>query len=122
MAVVWLIVACVMALTCATGARRAAAAGWGGIALNLMVMLVAAGACYLIGEAKTGGGFLSGIIGFLLCYLLLFAAAGFALGTAVRWLTDRLNPGAPKAPPAHAWDLWLIGSLSLVAVLASAAE
>lgn len=122
MAVVWLIVACVMALTCVTGARRAAAAGWGGIALNLMFMLSAAGACYLIGDAKTGGGFLSGIVGFLLSYLLLFAAAGLVIGTAVRWLSDRLNPGPAKPSPAHAWDLWLIGGLSLAAILASAAE
>ena len=73
-------------------------------------------------DAKTGGGFLSGIVGFLLSYLLLFAAAGLVIGTAVRWLSDRLNPGPAKPSPAHAWDLWLIGGLSLAAILASAAE
>lgn len=122
MDIVWAVVAVVMVLTGLTGVRRAAAAGWGAIALNVTLMLLAAGCCYLIGNAKTGGGFLSGIIGMLMSYLMLFAAAGLGMGAALRWLTDRLNPGPAKPPPAHAWDLWLIGILSLAAVLASAAE
>lgn len=121
MEIVWLIVAVVVVLTASLGVLRAAARSWGALALELALLLGAAGACYLIGESKTGG-YLAGIIGLLLCLLLLIAAGGLAAGAAGRWIADRLNPGPVKAPPAGDWDLWLLGVLSVLAVCGSAME
>lgn len=121
MEIVWLIVAVVVVLTASLGVLRAAARSWGALALELALLLGAAGACYLIGESKTGG-YLAGIIGLLLCLLLLIAAGGLAAGAAGRWIADRLNPGSVKAPPAGDWDIWVLGLMALVALGLSAAE
>lgn len=121
MEIVWLIVAVAVALTASIGAIRAAARSWVPLALQLALLLGSAGACYLIGDAKTGG-YLAGIIGALLCLLMLIAAGGLALGAAGRWLYGRLSPGPVKAPPAGSWDVWLLGVLAVLAVLGSAVE
>ncbi|WP_323717059.1 hypothetical protein [Paracoccus aminovorans] len=121
MEIVWLIVAVAVALTASIGAIRAAARSWAPLALQLALLLGSAGACYLIGDAKTGG-YLAGIIGALLCLLMLIAAGGLALGAAGRWLWDRLRPATAGASPAAAWDVWVIGGLAALAVLLSALE
>lgn len=121
MFVVWAIVALVLALTATIGALRAAARSWGPLAGQLALLLASAGTCYLISESKNGG-YLAGIIGALLCILMLIAAGGLATGAAGRWIWDRLNPGPAKAPPPAHWDVWLLGAVSVLAVVLSAME
>ncbi|WP_017999974.1 hypothetical protein [Paracoccus sp. N5] len=119
MLVVWAIVTAVLALTATIGPLRAAARSWVPLAAQLALVLATARACYLIGESKTGG-ILPGIIGRLLCILMLFAAGALVAGAAARWLWDLLHPGPAKAPPAGHWDVWLLGAVSVLVVVLSA--
>lgn len=121
MAIIWLILAVTVAGCATLGALRAAARSFGALAGGLALLLAAAGACYLIGDAKTGG-YLAGIVGALFCLLLLIAAGALALGAAGRWLWDRWKPSEPRPRPAGNWDLWLIGVFAALAVGLSAAE
>lgn len=121
MEIVWLIVAVTVALTATIGVLRAAARSWAPLALQLALLLASAGACYLIGESKTGG-FIPGIIGALFSILMLIAAGALATAAAGRWIWDRLNPGPAKAPPAVHWDLWLLAAMAVLAVVLSAVE
>lgn len=121
MEIVWLIVAVTVALTATIGVLRAAARSWAPLALQLALLLASAGACYLIGESKTGG-FIPGIIGALFSILMLIAAGALATAAAGRWIWDRLRPATPGPAPAAGWDLWLIGALAALAVLLSGLE
>ncbi len=121
MEVVWLVVALTVALTATIGVLRASACSWRPLALQLALLLGSAGLCYLIGEGKTGG-YLAGIIGALLCILMLIAAGGLALGVVGRWLFGRLSPSDPRQPPAANWDMWLLGGAAGLAVVLSALE
>ncbi|WJS86045.1 hypothetical protein [Paracoccus sp. TOH] len=121
MALVWLIIAVTVTLTATIGALRAATRSLVPLALPLALLLGAAGLCYLISGTKTGG-YLPGIVGALLCLLLLVAAGGLVLGAAGRWLYDRLSHAAAGSGPVALWDVWLLGGLGALAVLLSAME
>ncbi|MCV2447978.1 hypothetical protein [Paracoccus sp. DMF] len=121
MEIVWLIAAATVALTAGIRALRAAARSWRGLALELGLLLGAAATCFLIAESKTGG-YLPGLAGVLMYLLMLIAAGGLATGAAGRWLYARLTPSPVRPAPAAAWDLWLIGAVSALAVLLSAME
>ncbi|WP_199259764.1 hypothetical protein [Paracoccus binzhouensis] len=121
MELVWLIVAVTVILTATIGALRAAARSLAPLALQLALLLGAAGLCYLISGTRTGG-YLAGIIGALLCLLMLIAAGGLALGAAGRWLYGRLSGASVRPAPGFAWDCWLLGAFAALAVLLSALE
>ncbi|MDF3855383.1 hypothetical protein ACDP63_09905 [Paracoccus sp. P2] len=119
----WLIVLVTVALAAAIGIRRAAARSFRVLGAELALLLGAAWLCYLIGDGKTGGGYLAGIIGALLSLLLLIAAGGLVAGALLRWIYDRLRPTAGmRAPFARPWDIVGLGCFAALAVILSALE
>lgn len=105
-------------------ARRIAARSYAPLIATLVALLAGAGLCAAISSAKTGG-FLPGIVGFLLGCLLLSLAGGSLLGAVLRLVWRGLRHEDPAAaPPAMtpAWDLIGFSALSLIAVVLSAME
>ncbi|MDQ7260914.1 hypothetical protein NM680_03755 [Paracoccus sp. PS-1] len=122
MEIVWLVIGVTLAATLWFGAARMGARSFGVLGAGLAVLLGSAGLCWLIGEAKTGG-YLAGIVGMLLCLLMLIAAGGVLAGTLLRWLYERLSPPAPpRAALRPAWDLMGLGAFAALAVILSAVE
>ena len=106
---------------CCFGALRGRTGRFGPLLVELLGLLVAAGICAMIGEGKTGG-YLAGIVGFLLSMALMALAAGVALGGLLTLPLARGANGRPKAAPPINWDLWFMGFLALMAMAFSAAE
>lgn len=107
-----------------TGATRMVSRSFRPLLIGLAALLAGAGACWLIGSQKTGGGY-HGLLSMLLVLLLLLAAGSVILGAALRGLHDltrrRLTTDL-AAPPAGNWDIWGLCALSATAVIASVAE
>ncbi|MEF9604906.1 hypothetical protein O4J55_22310 [Paracoccus sp. PXZ] len=122
MEIVWLIVAATLAVTLWFGAGRMASRSFGVLAAGLAALLASAGLCYLIGDSKTGG-YLAGIVGALLCLLMLIAVGGVLAGALLRWLYEQLRPPVPpRAALRPAWDLMGLGAFAALAVILSAVE
>ncbi len=123
MLTLWLIVAVVAGLAAWFGAARMAARSWPAMGAGLALLLVGGLLCWAIGESKSGGGFLAGIIGVLCALLLFIAAGGVVLGAALRRLYEWRRP--PPRPPSGApgwWSVLGIGLLCGLGVLASVME
>ncbi|MGN7869769.1 hypothetical protein [Paracoccus sp. 22332] len=116
--VIFAIIALVVAWGGWTGVTRMAARSLRPLMSALAALLAGAGACYLIGQSKSGVD-LRGLGGMLLCLLLLLAAGSLAFGAALRWLHDatrRRIASDPDWAPARPWDIWGLCALSVLAV------
>ncbi|VDS08118.1 hypothetical protein PARHAE_01301 [Paracoccus haematequi] len=116
--IVFAIIALVVGWSVWTGVTRMAARSLRPLSMALAVLLAGAGACYLIGQSKSGVD-LRGLGGMLLCLLLLLAAGSLAFGAALRWLHDatrrRVEPEWNTLPD-RPWDIWGLCALSILAV------
>lgn len=116
--VIFAIIALVVGWGVWTGVTRMAARSLRPLLTALAALLAGAGACYLIGQGKSGVD-LRGLGGMLMCLLLLLAAGSLVFGAALRWLHDatrrRVEPEYNTLPD-RPWDIWGLYALSVLAV------
>lgn len=120
----YLVIALVVLWSVWTGATRVVSRSFRPLLAGLAALLGGAGACWLIGMQKTGGGY-QGLLSMLLALLLLLAAGSLILGALLRGLHDltrRRVPTELAAPPLGDVDIWGLVVLSAVTVVASLAE
>lgn len=117
-----LIVALVAGMAAWFGAARAAARSWAALGFGLIMLLAAAGICWIIAEGKTGG-FLAGIVGAVFTLLSLIAAGAVVAGAALRLIHEWRYPPAGDRPASTGWlGVLGVGLYSGLAVLLSALE
>ncbi|MDT1061559.1 hypothetical protein RM190_06780 [Paracoccus sp. CPCC 101403] len=121
MALVWAVVIFVALGHLWIGYRRAAMRSWRQLGAALAVLLAGALVCQLIGEGKTGG-YLAGIIGFMMMLLLLIAAGSLALGGLIRLGLEAAGRPRLTVVALPWWDLAVVGTFAALAIGFSAAE
>lgn len=72
----------------------------------------------MISESKTGS-YLAGLVGALMVLLMLICAGAYLAGALLRWLTELARGREPVATGSSRWDLGLVITLSVIAILLS---
>ena len=111
-------------LACWSAVLRIASRSYAPFFAMLAALLCGSGLCVAIFMSKSGG-FLPGIVGYLMALTLLCIASGAVLGAVLRlawrWL-GREDSSTPPRPAPAPWDVIGFSALALIAVVLSALE
>ena len=107
-----------LALAC--GYLQIRRGGYNHFTVMLMVALLAALGCWMIGASKAGD-FLSGIVGMALAGVMGLVAGGLALGGVGAWLAGR-DGRMPVAPGGSWLAVAVICAMAALALVASLLE